>query len=305
MVKTLREQAPADVREATTDPASKAWPEAGRDRDSAKSHSQFVGSIPEDYDTHLGPLLFQFAAADLAARVAERMPPRGKLLEIACGTGISTEQLWRALPTETEIVATDLNQAMLDFAVAKRGALPKVTYQQADAQDLPFADGAFDAVVCQFGIMFFPDKAKALAEMKRILKPGGLLAFNVWDSLDRNRVAKIAHETISEFFRSEPPSFLTVPFGYADRGVIQDLIRQTGFTQFSADVDAATIERPEARDPARGFVAGNPGILDIRARATASPETIIDAVANAFEAAFGPAPLKIPLQEIVFTAVKP
>ncbi|MBT3334442.1 MAG: methyltransferase domain-containing protein, partial [Rhodospirillaceae bacterium] len=117
----------------------------------AGGHAQFVGSIPEIYDTHLGPLLFQFSGADLARRVAQARPGNIKLLEVACGTGIATEHLWQALSPQSEIVATDLNPAMLDFAKEKRGALQNVSYRQADVQELPFDDGSFDAVACQFG----------------------------------------------------------------------------------------------------------------------------------------------------------
>jgi ubiquinone/menaquinone biosynthesis C-methylase UbiE len=270
-----------------------------------KAHSQFVGSIPDIYDSHLGPLLFEFAAADLAKRVAKAIPRGGKVLEVACGTGISTEHLWRALAPGSEIVATDLNEAMLDFARQRRGNLSNVTYRQANALELPFADASFDVIVCQFGLMFFADKAKSIAEMTRVLRPGGLLTFNVWDSLSQNKVAQIALETIAEFFETDPPDFLSVPFGYHDVDVIRDLLRDAGYRATSASVVSATVDRPDALCPAKGFVEGNPGILQIRERASADPEEIVAALAQAYDAAFGPAPLHIPLKEIVFAAVKP
>jgi ubiquinone/menaquinone biosynthesis C-methylase UbiE len=271
----------------------------------SSTHTQFVGSIPEIYDAHLGPLFFEFSAADLAERVGAVLPEGGRVLEVACGTGISSENLRQALPVTADILATDLNEAMVEFAKAKRGALPKVAFQLADALALPFEDEGFDAVVCQFGIMFFPDKAKGIAEMARVLKPGGLLAFNVWDSLKHNQVAEVALKAIASFFETDPPTFLALPFGYADIDPIKALMQQAGFEGLNIHVVATTIERPDARHLARGFVEGNPGIHEIRERATAEPETIVEAVADAFETAFGPAPLKIPLQEIVFTAVKP
>ncbi|MFT5114074.1 MAG: ubiquinone/menaquinone biosynthesis C-methylase UbiE [Parasphingorhabdus sp.] len=270
-----------------------------------KSHSRFVGSIPKIYDTHLGPLLFEFAAADLAKRVAKAIPHGGKVLEVACGTGILTEHLSRALPPASEIIATDLNEAMLDFARQRRGNLSNVTYQQADALELPFSDASFDIVVCQFGLIFFPDKAKSIAEMTRVLRPGGLLTFNVWDCLNQNIVAKIALETIAGFFETDPPGFLSVPFGYYDIDVIRDLLLDAGYGATSANVVSATVERPNALYPAMGFVEGNPGILQIRERAIADLEEIIAALAQAYDAAFGPAPLSFPLQEIIFSAVKP
>ncbi len=266
------------------------------------SHAQFVGSIPETYDTHLGPLLFEFSAADTAKRVGEHLEPGARVLEVACGTGISTEFLWQVLDHTTQIIATDLNDAMLDHARETRGALTNVTFEQADAQALPYDNDAFDALVCQFGIMFFPDKAKAFAEFNRVLKPGGLLVFNVWDSFEHNRVAGIAHDTITRFFEDNPPGFLTVPFGSHEITPNCDLINTAGFDVLDIQKVPATIERPDAESVARGFVEGTPGLLQIREHATSEVEDIVQAVAREIEHAYGPGPLGIPLQEIVYLA---
>jgi ubiquinone/menaquinone biosynthesis C-methylase UbiE len=270
--------------------------------DNQPQHAQFVGSIPQIYDEHLGPLLFEFAAADIAQRVDERLPANAKVLEVACGTGISTDHLWRRLSPEAEIVATDLNEAMLGYAQHKRSALTNVSFRQADAQALPFVDGTFDAVVCQFGLMFFPDKAQAMAEFARVLRPGGFLALNVWDSLANNRVADIAQATIAGFFETDPPDFLKVPFGYHNIETICDLIGDAGLTLSTVDKVSATIERPDALSVARGFVEGNPGILQIQERATADAQDIVRAVANEIGKIYGPGPLRFPLTEIVFLA---
>ncbi len=268
----------------------------------AETHSEFVGSIPEIYDKHLGPLLFEHYAADLAGRVT--VPAGGRVLELACGTGIATERLRAALPEDVEIVATDLNEAMLDLARDKRGDLPKVRYQVADALDLPFGDGSFDAVTCQFGVMFFPDKAAGAREAARVLKPGGTYAFNVWDSLDRNPAIKIVQDTISGFFDSDPPTFLLLPFGYHALDPIVALLEDAGFGAIDISVVPTVVERPSARGVARGCVEGNPGIHEIHARATAPAEEIVEAVAAALRENFGDAPLRTPLQAIVVTARK-
>ncbi len=267
------------------------------------THIEFVGSIPETYDAHLGPLLFEHYAADLAGRVT--VPPGGRVLELACGTGIATERLRAALPEDVEIVATDLNEAMLDFARSKRGGLANVHYQVADALDLPFEDASFDAVTCQFGVMFFPDKAAGAREAARVLKPGGTYTFNVWDSLDRNPVIKVAQDTITGFFDDDPPAFLSIPFGYHALDPIVALLRGAGFGAIDISVVPTIVERPSARDVALGAVEGNPGIHEINARATAPAEQIVDAVAAALHENFGDAPLRAPMQAIVMTAIKP
>src|ERR687896_56898 len=108
----------------------------------------FAGSIPKLYDTYLVPLIFEPYAADLAKRLSSRSLAR--VLEIAAGTGVVTRALASVLPQNVSIVATDLNQAMLDQAAAVGTSRP-VEWRQADAMQLPFKDGTFDAVVCQFG----------------------------------------------------------------------------------------------------------------------------------------------------------
>src|SRR5689334_15329638 len=132
-------------------------------------HAAFVGSIPENYDLYLGPCLFEPYANDIARRIT--VPERGSLLEIACGTGIVTRRLRNQLPKSVRITSTDLNEAMLSYAAAKFGPDDSVEWRQADATALPFADSSFEAVVCQFGLMFFPDKLAALREVRRVLAP--------------------------------------------------------------------------------------------------------------------------------------
>lgn len=268
-------------------------------------NSNFTGSIPEIYDSCLGPFFFEFAAKDLAGRVKRLIQSNSRILEIACGTGISTYYLQEAVPQTSQIIATDLNDAMLEVARKKLAEFSGVSIQQADAMSLPFDNKSFDAVICQFGIMFFPNKALGLDEMFRVLKPGGHLIFNVWDSLDKNQCVAIARKTISSFFDSDPPQFLKVPFGFNNTHHIKNLLGQAGFKNIEVDTVWETVEGNSAHDIAKGFVEGNPGIIEINERATAKSSEITNAVAIAIENAFGPAPLKIPLQELVFTAAKP
>jgi ubiquinone/menaquinone biosynthesis C-methylase UbiE len=269
-----------------------------------KSHAEFSGSIPAVYDTCLGPLLFEFAAADLADRVA-RVISRGRVLELACGTGILTHFLRQQLPAEVEILATDLNPSMLDFAREHRGGLPRVQYELADALALPYEGGSYDAVICQFGIMFFPDLSEGLSEIRRVLSPGGYVACNAWDSLEANPVAGVAHDTIARYFELEPPTFLKTPFGSCELDATLEAFRALGFERIQGEVVDATVERPSAVEVARGFVMGNPGVLEIQERATAEPEIIIAVLADELERVFGPAPLRIPLRALVFTGHAP
>jgi len=268
------------------------------------AHVTFTGSIPEVYDTYLGPYLFEFSAKDLADRIKNKIPENGKILEIACGTGISTYYLRQTLPETVKITATDLNPAMLDFAKNKHGNLANVTFEIADALSLPFEKNDFDAIICQFGIMFFPDKGAGLSEMARVLKPGGTMAFNVWDSMENNKAVKIAHETISRFFDSHPPQFLHTPFGFYDIDHIKNLMALAKLNNIAAHILSETAEGHEAANIAKGTVEGNPGVLEINERANASAEEITKAVTKALEATYGSSPITTELQALVFIAEK-
>ncbi|HZW48474.1 MAG TPA: class I SAM-dependent methyltransferase, partial [Microvirga sp.] len=223
----------------------------------------FSGSIPALYQRCLEPLLFQPYADDLARRVAELRPQR--ILETAAGTGIVTQAMAEALP-HAEIVATDLNQAMLDLA-ATRVRSANISFRQADAQALPFADAAFDAVVCQFGAMFFPDRVLAFREARRVLRPGGHLLFNVWNRLEENPVSNAAASAVANAFPGDPPSFFSrVPFGYYDKNTVERDVRAGGFRHVSIEIVGKRSPVASARDAAIGLCQGTPLRAEIEAR---------------------------------------
>jgi SAM-dependent methyltransferase len=246
----------------------------------------FAGSIPKFYEAYLVPLLFEPYAADLVSRLAARSP--GRVLEVAAGTGVVTRALASALPERVSIVATDLNQPMLDQAAAL-GTRRPVEWRQADAMQLPFPDGAFDAVVCQFGVMFFPDKAKALSEAHRVLRPGGVLIFNVWDRIEENEFAETVTAALALLFPEDPPRFLArTPHGYhAPARIVQDLAGG-GFVAPPEIVTVAARSRAKShRDPAIAFCQGTPLRSEIEARDASRLEEATEAAADAIGRRFG------------------
>ena len=265
-------------------------------------HTEFTGSIPEKYDEHLGPLFFEDYAADLARRVAAGKP--GRVLEVACGTGLSTRALRDALP-DAEIIATDLNDAMLDYARRARG--PIATFEQADASELPYDAASFAQVVCQFGIMFFPDKVRAAGEVARVLEPGGRFVFNVWDSLEANPIPRVAVETLNgsaltRYFPDGPPQFLRMPFGYHDTAEIERMLGAAGFSDVEVESVDLRVARPSVRDVTTGLLEGNPGVHELRAAGPEAFEEIRAAVIRALTEAFGDAPMVADLRAIVISA---
>jgi SAM-dependent methyltransferase len=258
----------------------------------------FAGSIPDLYDRHLGPCLFAPYAADLARRLKALAPAR--VLETAAGTGIVTRAIAEALPAAA-IVATDLNQDMLDHAATKSGA-SNVTWRQADAQALPFADGAFDAVACQFGAMFFPDQPRAFAEARRVLRAGGRFVFSVWDRIEDNELGHLVTEALAARFPDDPPRFLPrTPYGHFDRDVYRRALGDAGF----GDVEVETVTlcgRATARDAAIGFCQGSPLAAEIEARAPGALAATTDEVAAAIAARLGAGVVDSKMQAFVFNA---
>jgi SAM-dependent methyltransferase len=264
--------------------------------------AHFAGSIPAFYDAGLGPHLFADYAADLAQRAAATRP--ASVLELAAGTGIVTRLLRSALPDSTHLIASDLNAPMLEIARQKFGAEEQVEFQPADATDLPFEPGGFDVLVCQFGVMFFPDKDRAYREAHRVLASGGRYYFNVWDSFEFNPFARITHEVVGSFFKQDAPSFYTVPFGYHRTDAVRASLGAAGFEDISAHVVKLDKAIPKARRFAEGLIRGNPVIEEIGNRGTVDPETIVAALTAALQGTFGNDPGRMPLQAIVFSAVK-
>ena len=269
---------------------------------SAKSNAAFGGSIPENYDRYLGQVLFDPYAADLVARL--NVPENAYVLELACGTGIVTRRLRDRLGPKAKLVATDLNDAMMSYAGRKFRREDAVEWKQADATNLPFSDQSFDAVVCQFGLMFFPDKERALRETYRVLKPGCVFLFNLWDKIETNDLPHIAHAIISKFFNDNPPDFYEVPFSLHDPQAIRSLVSSAGFSQLELSVLPLTAISPSAGAAAKGLVQGNPVIAAIKERDESRVPEIEAAVEAAVAAQCGNAPVRGRMQALVCSAVR-
>ncbi len=263
-------------------------------------HAQFTESIPANYDRHLGPVIFEPYAKDLAQRVGRFAP--GRILEIACGSGILTRRLLEGLAPDGSLTATDLNPAMLDHARAAIGDDPRLIWEVADMCDLNFDSDSFDAVVCQFGIMFAPDKAAAFREAHRVLGPDGRLLFNTMDAIDKNPFAMIADETIAGFFLADPPTFYRTVFGFNDRPMIRGMLESAGFSEIKDASVPIRSHAASAEEFARGLVEGNPVVNEIRARGGVSVEEVVMELAARLGKKLGRRPVPVHIQAIVFEA---
>jgi SAM-dependent methyltransferase len=259
--------------------------------------AQFLGTIPAYYDRCLGPFLFEPYAADLSRRVAAT--PDSRVLELACGSGIVTRRLRRTLPGGAQLVATDLSDAMIAIAREKLAG-DDVHWRTADASALPFKDGVFDAVVCQFGLMFLPDPGRGFSEARRVLRPGGEFLANVWCPLDENPAAGLIHSVLSRMFADDPPQFLRVPYGSLDADALRALAAGAGFTTATVSRVALEGRSPSAHVVADGFAKGTPLASALLTRG-ADLDAVADALADALSG-HGGEPFRSPLAALVLAA---
>jgi SAM-dependent methyltransferase len=260
----------------------------------------FAGSIPKIYQRYLVPLIFEPYAADVVERLKSR--DLSRVLEIAAGTGVVTRAMASRLDDRVSIVATDLTLAMLEEA-SSVGTRRMVEWRQADAMQLPFPDGGFDAVVCQFSVMFFPDKPKAFSEALRVLRTGGVFLFNVWDRIEENEFADTVTTALASVFPEDPPRFLArTPHGYHDRERIARDLADGGFTKPARITTVTARSRAAwARAPAIAYCQGTPLRNEIVARAAGRLEEATAIAEDSIARRFGPRDLDSKIQAHVVT----
>jgi len=265
------------------------------------SDKDFTGSIPEFYDTYLVPLIFEDAARDLASRVMAFDP--ACVLETAAGSGVVARELAPALGQDACYVVTDLNQPMLDHAAAKQQKDHRIGWQQADALDLPFDDHQFDVVICQFGVMFYPDRIRGYAEARRVLKPGARYIFSVWDEIATNEFADVVTGAAGRSFPDDPPRFLArTPHGYCDKSKIAADLEAAGFGNVTIEEVDGISRAPTARHPAVAYCKGTPLRNEIEARDAEKLDVVTDEAAEAIRARYGDGPVEAPIRSLVVTA---
>ncbi len=268
----------------------------------------FAGSIPEIYDRFLVPLIFEAYARDLAERLAKTEPR--DVLEIAAGTGVLTRAIAARLPGDVRIVATDLNQPMLDHAAARqsddgRPRDDRIAWRQADALALPFEDHSFDVVACQFGVMFFPDKVQGYKEARRVLKPGGHFFFNVWDRISENEFADVVTQALAVLFPHDPPRFMArAPHGYHDVERIRDGLNTAGFSNILVEAVAERSKAASPRDAAIAYCQGTPLRNEIEARDASRLEDATKQAADALAQRFGGGVIEGRIRAFVITALR-
>jgi ubiquinone/menaquinone biosynthesis C-methylase UbiE len=261
----------------------------------------FAGSIPENYDRYMVPLIFEPFAADMAQRAAASSP--GAVLEIAAGTGVVTRALAPRLSPGASYTVTDLNQPMLDYAASRQAPDDRIRWRQADAMALPFENAAFDRVCCQFGAMFFPDRLTAYREARRVLKPGGLYLFSVWDRIEENVFADDVTNALAQIFPNDPPRFLArTPHGYHDTARIRSELEDAGFSRVVIETRAEQSRASSPRVPAVAYCQGTVLRNEIEARDAGKLQAATDYAESAIADRHGSGEVAAKIQAHVIVA---
>jgi ubiquinone/menaquinone biosynthesis C-methylase UbiE len=265
------------------------------------SSASFTASIAENYEKYMVPIFFVPYSKD----IADRLPEQGisSLLEIACGTGQVTRVIANKLPN-LKITATDLNPDMIAIARKQTGGLSNIVWKTADAQELPYNDNEFDCAVCQFGLMFVPDRQKSVNETYRVLKKGSKYIFNTWDTMQNNPINLIAHEVMNSFFPGNPVTFWYIPFSMHNPDEMKNLMQNAGFTNISVTKVSCEGNAASARGAAVGLTAGTPVYVSLCERGKELIPSIQDKITEAIAKQYGAEDLHFPLNAWVVEGTK-
>ncbi len=261
----------------------------------------FEGTVSQHYEDYLGSFLFEPFAVDLVSKI--NWTGVSRVLELACGSGRLTGQVAQRMPIGVTITATDLSTDMLSVAKT-RVANDRITWTQADMMDLPYEDEHFDLIVCQFALMLVPDQLKALAEMYRVLKPGGKVIFSTWADLHYNKLWAIGDHVLMAAIGKSPMHANPGPFALDNAAVVLSLLQQTGFTVPQYTIVTDTGEIDTAQQAAFGFLYGLPIGLFIQKENPDQLPVILQTLEEKLKSELGEHPLRVPQMALLFEAVK-
>lgn len=197
----------------------------------------------EMYENYFVPAMFRPWASILLRHAVPQ--PGERVLDVACGTGIVARQAAPLVGTDGQVVALDMNPAML--AVARNLSAPAgaaITWQEGNAMALPFSDGGFDVALCQHGLPFFLDRAAAVREMHRVLAPGGRAVVIVLQALALHPVFESLMESVARQL-ALPVSAVMTPFSLCDSEELRALFTGAGFRNVDVVAESTTVRFPD------------------------------------------------------------
>jgi ubiquinone/menaquinone biosynthesis C-methylase UbiE len=238
---------------------------------------QLTGSAAQLYVRYLVPAITSVWATDLVQRAALQVGER--VLDAACGTGIVGRLAAQPVGERGAVVGLDFNPGMLTVA----RALPPpfgaaITWQEASVLAMPFPDAAFDAVLCQLGLQFFPDRPQALSEMRRVLVPGGRLLLSVFGPIEHNPATHALAGALERHLRADAAAIKRAEHALADTKELRDLATNAGFGDVTIDTVTHEVHFPSAREYVRIQLAATPLATPISELTDEQREPLVDAV---------------------------
>ena len=280
---------------------SSTTPASATTANSSSTPISWSGTFPHHYDVNLGPFIFGPYARNLVNRID--FTDVDNVLELACGTGQVTTLLADRLPTSVQLIATDLSPDMMRIAQAKLSN-STVQWAMVDMTAIPYESDTFDRVVCQFGIMFAPDKAQAFSEIYRVLKPGGRLFFNTWGPAAHNAVFAVFNDVLIRRMNIDMSTAEQGPFSMPDPQVVLQYLENAGFRNCQVDSVAMTGEAESAHQAATGFFQGSVLSVTLQEKNPALAASLQTEIEQALRQQLGDKPMRTPLQAWVFEATK-
>jgi SAM-dependent methyltransferase len=264
---------------------------------------QMAGTGSESYERHLVPALFRPWALDLLARANLKVGER--VLDVACGTGIAARIAAETVGPSGRVSGIDLNAGMIEVARAHALATAaRIEWRVADANALPYPDASFDAVLCQQGLQFFPEKAVAVREMHRVLVPGGRLVLNVWRSLPFNPYVSALADAIERHLGAESGAAMRAPCGFGDLGALRALLASAGLESIGISLVVQVLRHIAPAAFMAGQLAASPLAGAVATLDTAARSALIDDILASLEPYTDDGGLAVPLQAHVAVAKK-
>ena len=264
---------------------------------------RFSGEAAENYDQYLGPFLFEPYGLELASRLDPLKA--NSVLEVACGTGRVTRHIRNQIRPGARFVATDISTDMLEVAKRNLGE-NSIEFQMADAQALPFPENNFDYVLCQFGLMFLPDKQKGIQEAYRVLKPGGKLFFSTWERTAKVPFLKILfNDILLPFFNEDESSRYVLPFSLHQPGQLIAWMKKSGFCETTVERIELQGHATSASQLVTGFLIKHPLGKEVVLKDPDALPRLAERFENEIILKFGNNPVKCDLAAFVASATKP
>jgi ubiquinone/menaquinone biosynthesis C-methylase UbiE len=260
---------------------------------------QVAGSAPEVYERELVPAVFGVWAPILVELVQPR--PGERVVDVACGTGIVARIAAMSVSPTGAVVGVDLNPGMLSVA---RSVAPtkSIQWEEASADKLPFPKGSFDVVYCQLGLQFFPDRAAALREMRRVIGAGGRLALMVWRGIHESPGFAVLAEALERHVGQAAAAIMRAPFGLSNADELKALVRAAGFQNVAIQQQSRTVRFPSVERFVLSYVAGSPLAGPVSKTDDAAREALITDVRNALGKYTSNAELAFPIAAHLLSA---